>query len=108
MERIRDRYRSISFRGRLLLLLIAVSLVQASVASYTFFDLQSKPAEQRVQAQLNAALRGVAPVIDTQLNEAGERLRELQSDPTLQSAIEAEDWVTVDAIVGGQDAAAGE
>ena len=103
MERIRDRYRTISFRGRLLLLLVAVSLVQASVAAYTFFDLQSKPAEQRVQAQLNAALRGVAPVIDTQLTEAGERLRELQSDPMLQSAIETEDWTTVDSIVGGQD-----
>ncbi len=106
MERIRDRYRSISFRGRLLLLLVAVSLVQASVAAYTFFDLQSKPAEQRVQAQLNAALRGVAPVIDTQLAAAGDRLRELHSDPTLQSAIESEDWTTVDGIISGQDPSA--
>ncbi len=103
MERIRDLYRSISFRGRLLLLLIAVSLVQASVAAYTFFDLQSKPAEQRVQAQLNAALRGVAPVIDTQLSLAAERLRELQVDPTLQTAIENEDWTTADSLIGGED-----
>ncbi len=103
MESIRDKYRSISFRGRLLLLLVAVSMVQASVAAYTFFDLQSKPAEQRVQAQLNAALRGVAPVIDTQLAAAADRLREVQADPTLQGAIESEDWVTVDSIIGGQD-----
>jgi diguanylate cyclase (GGDEF)-like protein len=100
MDRIRTRYQAISFRGRLLLLLVAVSLLQAGVAAYTFFDLQSKPAEQRVQAQLDAALRGIAPVLDDELASASDHLRQLQADPTLQSAIESEDWATVERVLG--------
>jgi diguanylate cyclase (GGDEF)-like protein len=100
MHRLFDRYHQISFRGRLLCLLVAVSLVQAGVAAYTFFDLQAKPAEQRVQAQLNAALRGMAPVIDARLAEATERLEELSTDPALGSAIEAEDWTTAGELIG--------
>lgn len=106
MDRILDRYRAISFRGRLLLLLVVVSLIQAGTAAYTFFDLQAKPAEQRVQAQLNAALRGVAPVLDAEIAAASDRLRALQEDPALQPAIEAEDWTLVDSILAShaQDA----
>jgi diguanylate cyclase (GGDEF)-like protein len=101
MDRIRDRYHAISFRGRLLLLLVAVSLIQASVAAYTFFELQSRPAEQRVTAQLNAALRGIAPVLDSELQRSADQLRELHGDPSLQTAIENEDWATVETLIGG-------
>jgi diguanylate cyclase (GGDEF)-like protein len=104
MKRILDRYRAISFRGRLLLLLVAVSLIQASVAAYTFFELQSKPAEQRVEAQLNAALRSVAPVLDQQLADSSAYLRDLKDDPSLQFAIEQEDWTTVESLLGSTDA----
>ncbi|MCW2922930.1 MAG: diguanylate cyclase [Thermoleophilia bacterium] len=106
MDRIRDRYHAVSFRGRLLLLLVAVSLVQVGVAAYTFFDLQSKPAEQRVHAQLNAALRGVAPVVDAELGRASDRLRTLQDDTALQSAIEGGDWAEAGALLEDPAAAA--
>jgi diguanylate cyclase (GGDEF)-like protein len=100
MDRILDRYHGISFRGRLLLLLVVVSLIQASVAAYTFFELQSRPAEQRVQAQLNAALRGIAPVVDAELSRSAERLADLHADPALQSALESDDVATVESIIG--------
>lgn len=103
MTRLLDRYRAISFRGRLLLLLVAVSLIQASVAAYTFFELQSKPAEQRVHAQLNAALRGMAPVIDQEMATSSDRLRTLSEDPALQSAMQQEDWTTVESLLGSTD-----
>jgi diguanylate cyclase (GGDEF)-like protein len=105
MDPIRNRYHAISFRGRLLLLLVAVSLIQVSVAAYTFFDLQSKPAEQRVQAQLNAALRGVAPVIDSELRRSGDRLAQLQEDPAFKTAIDAKDWTQVNTLLGNAAAA---
>ncbi|MCW2928220.1 MAG: diguanylate cyclase [Thermoleophilia bacterium] len=99
MDRFRDRYDAISFRGRLLLLLVAVSLIQAGVAAYVFFDLQSKPAEQRVQAQLNAALRGIAPVVDSEMNRASDRLGTLLEEPALKPAIEAQSWGEVEQLV---------
>lgn len=99
MTRLRDRYGRVSFRGRLLLLLVAVSLIQAGVAAYTFFELQSKPAEQRIQAQLNAAMRGVAPVLDVQLEASGERLQELMADPAVTDALTAQDWSQVGALI---------
>ncbi len=102
MTRLLDRYRAISFRGRLLLLLVAVSLIQGGVAAYTFFDLQSKPAEQRVQAQLNSALRAVAPVLDQEIARSSDQLKALSADPSLQAAIEGEDWTTVESILGTQ------
>ena len=100
MDRILDRYHAISFRGRLLLLLVVVSLIQASVAAYTFFELQSRPAEQRVHAQLNAAMRGIAPVIDAELQRSAGHLRSLHQDPTLQTAIENQDIATIESIIG--------
>ncbi|MCW2959973.1 MAG: ATPase/histidine kinase/DNA gyrase domain protein, partial [Thermoleophilia bacterium] len=99
MHRLLDRYHHISFRGRLLLLLVAVSLVQAGVAAYTFFDLQSKPAEQRIQAQLNAAQRGMAPVIDARINVAAERMEQLRTNSELNLAIEQEDWARTGQII---------
>ncbi|MCB0879917.1 MAG: diguanylate cyclase [Thermoleophilia bacterium] len=107
MARILDRYRSISFRGRLLLLLVVVSLIQAGVAAYTFFDLHSTPAQQRVEAQLNSALRAVAPVLDQDLQASSARLAELQGDTTLQAAMEAEDWTTVESLLGNTDSTDG-
>src|SRR4051794_38094602 len=105
MDRLSARYHRVSFRGRLLLLLVAVSLIQASVAAYTFFELQSKPAEQRVQAQLNAALRGVAPVVDSEMKTAAERLETLTGDPSFQDAITRKDWVTAEGLLGNAGAA---
>lgn len=100
MQYVLDKYHAISFRGRLLLLLVAVAAVQTSVAAYTFFELQARPAEQRVQAQLSAAMRAVAPIIDEQIKSSSNRLRELKDDPALQSAIETEDWAQVESILG--------
>lgn len=87
-----------------MLLLVAVSLTQAGVAAYTFFELQSKPAEQRVQAQLNAAMRGVAPVLDAELEASGQRLADLVEDPALETAITASDWATVGALIASDSA----
>lgn len=106
MTSLRSRYQAISFRGRLLLLLLAVSLLQATAAAYTFVQLQSKPAEQRVQAQLNAALRGFAPVIDAELTDASKRLTELIDDPSFNAAVDAEDWTAVQAAIDTQRTAA--
>jgi diguanylate cyclase (GGDEF)-like protein len=101
----RDRYNQLSFRARLLSLLVAVSLIQASVAAYTFFQLQSKPANQRIEAQLNAALRGAAPVIDNQITSATRQLDQLRNDDALKAAAQAHDWGSVEASLAASEPA---
>ncbi|MCW2973506.1 MAG: diguanylate cyclase [Thermoleophilia bacterium] len=99
MDQLRTRYNSLSFRGRLLALLVAVSLIQATVAAYTFFQLQSKPADQRIQAQLNAGISGASPVIDARIAASSARLEQLTADPSLKQAIDAKNWAMVTSLL---------
>ncbi|MBC7644228.1 MAG: HAMP domain-containing protein, partial [Thermoleophilia bacterium] len=79
MNRLLSTYDLISFRGRLLLLLVVVSLIQAGVAAYTFRSLQARPVDERVSAQLNGNLRAVAPVLDQQVRAASIRMQQLST-----------------------------
>lgn len=99
MNQLRDAYHRLSFRARLLALLVMVSLIQGGVAAYTFFQLQAKPAQQRVAAQLDASLRGAAPVIDGELQLSNERLKQLIADPALQQAAETGNWAVAEQLL---------
>lgn len=92
---------ALSFRGRLLTLLLVVSLIQAGVAALTFHSLQVKPIEQRINAQLGASVRAAAPLAQGELQRASEMMRTIIADPTFITALEARDTTTLDQLMDG-------
>src|SRR5262245_34241033 len=107
MHAIRARYAAISLRGRLFALLLSVGLMQGVVAAFTFQNLESKPIDQRIRAQLSANVRAVAPVIDGELRSSAQGLQRLSAQPKLVTAIENRDRAGIEQIInqtlgGGQ------
>lgn len=104
---IRDTYRSISFRGRLLLLLVVISAVQAGIAAYTFNQLRAQPVDDRVRAQLNSNLRAAAPVMDAESERVRAKLEQLRGDTDLAAAVDADDRSSMEQIIGATASASG-
>ena len=105
MQRLRSTYNAISFRGRLLLLLIAVSLVQAAVAGWTFNTLQSKPIDEQFASRLDGSLRAVAPVMDAEFQNSARRVRALLENDALITGVEAKDVAALNELLAAEGAA---
>lgn len=92
-------YSRISFRGRLLLLLVVASTLQAGVAAYTFNQLRAQPVNEQVNATLSGNFRAAAPVVLRQLERASGRLAELGTNAQLATAVRDNDRATIERLI---------
>lgn len=96
---LHNSYRRISFKGRLLMLLVMVSAVQAGVAAYTFNQLRAKPVVEQVNATLSGNFRAASPVVLRQLERSSRRLAELGSSSELAAAVRDGNRISIERII---------
>jgi diguanylate cyclase (GGDEF)-like protein len=86
--RAMDWLQAMSFRGRLLALLLFIALLQVVASSMTFHELQSAPAQERAERQVVDAVQStMTGHLNASLDRARERVQLIAMDPALQQAI---------------------
>src|SRR5438067_11368605 len=88
-----------SFKLKLVLWFALLALLPLAVAFYGYDTLAKRSETRRVDAGLEAGLRGAVAAYGTRLDSAGRSAEQLAADPALQSALRSGDRVTLEQIV---------
>jgi diguanylate cyclase (GGDEF)-like protein len=89
-----------SFKLKLVLWFAVLALLPLAVAFYGFDSLAKRSETRRVDAGLEAGLRGAVATYATRLDAAGRSAQLLASNPALQRALRGGDRKTVQTILG--------
>ena len=88
-----------SFKLKLVLWFALLALLPLAVAFYGYDTLAKRSETRRVDAGLEAGLRGAVAAYGTRLDSAGRSAEQLAADPALQSALRSGDRVTLEQIL---------
>src|SRR5436309_5947504 len=84
-----------SFKVKLVLWFALLALLPLAVAFYGYDTLAKRSETRRVDASLEAGLRGAVAAYGTRLDAAGRSAQQLAADPALQQALRAGNGKTV-------------
>jgi diguanylate cyclase (GGDEF)-like protein len=88
-----------SFKLKLVIWFALLALLPLAVAFYGYDALAKRSETRRVDAVLEAAVRGAVAGYATRLDAAGTRAAQLAADPRLQRALRGRDWSTLRSLV---------
>jgi diguanylate cyclase (GGDEF)-like protein len=89
-----------SFKLKLVVWFALLALLPLAVAFYGYDTLAKRSETRRVDAGLEAGLRGAVAAYGTRLDAAGRAAQQLAADPALQRALRGGDVSTVQRILG--------
>jgi diguanylate cyclase (GGDEF)-like protein len=89
-----------SFKLKLVVWFALLALLPLAVAFYGYDTLAKRSETRRVDAGLEAGLRGAVAAYGTRLDAAGRSAQQLAADPALQRALRGGDVSTVQRILG--------
>src|SRR6185312_6991094 len=88
-----------SFKLKLVLWFALLALLPLAVAFYGYDTLAKRSETRRVDAVLEAAVRGAVAGYAARLDAASTRAAQLAADPRLQTALRGHDWNTLRRLV---------